>query len=218
MTLPLAPAGVYYRELPCVALGPIIDHRGDMMHSRFAQIFTPLAAALVLASCTAKTPDSAASAPPPATPAAAVAPASRPITPVAFSGCVSPHEREAFEVYALRTQALVGAQSCRMTDRFNKFILRFRGELTTEGRALRGYYQKKYGKGGDATLDKFVTELSNTTFVAGSGTNDLCATTTALFDSVMAAPVGQLAAYSSQHRSSALPAMDSCDAVAAKSP
>lgn len=186
------------------------------MHSRFAQSLVPFATALMLGSCSpSKAPESTAATP--AETVAAAAPA-KAITPVAFSGCVAPHEREAFEVYALRTQALVGAQSCRMTDRFNKFAIRFRGELTTEGKALRSYYQKKYGKSGDATLDKFVTELSNTTFVEGSATNELCATTTTLFDSVMAAPIGQLAAFSKQHHPGALPAMESCDTVAAKRP
>jgi hypothetical protein len=186
------------------------------MHSRFAQSLLPLAAALVLGSCSAKAPDSTASAPP--AEAAAPAVASRAIIPIEFSGCVSPHEREAFEVYALRIQALVGAQSCRMTDRFNKFAIKFRGELTTEGRALRSYYQKKYGKSGDASLAKFVTELSNTSFVDGSAQNDFCAATTALLDNLMAAPVGQLASFSAEHRASALPKMASCDTVAAKSP
>jgi hypothetical protein len=173
-------------------------------------------AALVLGSCSDKAPDSAASAQP--AEATASATAARAVTPIEFSGCVSPHEREAFEVYALRIQALVGAQSCRMTDRFNKFAIKFRGELTTEGKALRSYYQKKYGKSGDASLDKFVTDLSNTAFVDGSAKNDFCAATTALFDSVMAAPVGQLAAFSAEHRATALPALKSCDAVAVKRP
>jgi hypothetical protein len=187
------------------------------MNSRFAQILLPFAAALVLGSCAAKAPESAA-APTPAAEAAAATPASRPVTPIEFSGCVSPHERQAFEVYALRTQVLVGAQSCRMTDRFNKFAIKFRGELTTQGHALRSYYQKKYGKSGDATLDKFVTELANTSFVDGSQTNDICAATTVLLDSLMAAPVGQLAAFSTQHPTHALPAMESCGAVAVKTP
>jgi hypothetical protein len=201
---------------PGVTLAGKLTRWGDMMHSRFAQSLVLLVAALVLGSCSGtKAPDSAAAAPAAATPAAV---ASRPVTPIEFSGCVSPHEREAFEVYATRIQALVGAQSCRMTDRFNKFALKFRGELTTEGKALRSYYQKKYGKGGDASLDKFVTELSNTTFVDGSGGNDLCAATTALFDELMAAPVGHLAAYSAQHRSASLPTMNACDTVAVKSP
>ena len=86
----------------------------------------------------------------------------------AYSACISSRERQAYEVYALRTEALVGAQSCRMTDRFNVFASRFTRELTAEGRELRAYYQKTYGKGGDARLDDFVTQLANTSFVDGS--------------------------------------------------
>jgi hypothetical protein len=188
------------------------------MHRRFAQTFLPLAAALILGSCTTPPPPSAASAPPPAEVAAPAAPVILPVTPVAFSGCVSPHDREAFEVYALRTQVLVGAQSCRMTDRFNTFAIRYRGELTAEGRALRGYYQKNYGKRGDATLDVFVTELSNASFVDGSTAADFCEVTMTLLDTLMAAPVGHLAAFSAQHPARALPAMDSCSSAPPKRP
>ena len=130
----------------------------------------------------------------------------------ALSACITPREREAYEVYALRTQVLVGAQSCRMTDRFNIFAMKFSRELTSEGRELRAHYLKAYGKGGDKALDDFVTQIANASFVEGSGGGDLCGTTTALFDDVMALPVGQLAVYSSQHTPRGLPAMDVCGA------
>jgi hypothetical protein len=129
----------------------------------------------------------------------------------ALSACVSPRERQAYEVYALRTDVLVGAQSCRMTDRFNVFATKFTRELTAEGRALRAFYQKTYGKGGDTRLDDFVTQLANSSVVEGNrGGGNLCAMTTALFDDVMAVPVGQLAVFSHTHHARALPAMDVC--------
>src|SRR6266704_436468 len=81
-----------------------------------------------------------------------------------LADCVDPNERQAYEVYALRTDALVGAQSCRMTDRFNVFATKFGRELTVEGRELRSYYLKTYGKGGDKALDEFVTQIANNSF------------------------------------------------------
>jgi hypothetical protein len=128
----------------------------------------------------------------------------------ALSACITPRERQAYEVYALRTEVLVGAQSCRMTDRFNIFATKFTRELTAEGRELRSHYLKTYGKGGDKKLDDFVTQIANSSFVEGSGGGDLCAATTAIFDDVMALPVGQLAVYTSKHTPPALPAMDVC--------
>jgi hypothetical protein len=128
----------------------------------------------------------------------------------AFSACISSRERQAYEVYALRTEVLVGAQSCRMTDRFNVFASKFTRELTAEGRELRAYYQKTYGKGGDARLDDFVTQLANSSFVDGSGGGNLCGATTALFNDVMEVPVGQLAVFSHTHKARSLPAMDVC--------
>src|SRR5713101_2187023 len=128
----------------------------------------------------------------------------------AISACISQRDRQAYEVYALRTEVLVGAQSCRMTDRFNVFATKFMRELTAEGRALRSHYLKVYGKGGDSALDDFVTRMANNSFVEGSGAGDLCTTTAALFDAVMAVPVGQLAVFSGHHKARALPVMEVC--------
>jgi hypothetical protein len=190
------------------------------MQPLFSRAVLPLAALIVLGSCSNPTP--AANSSPAAAPAASATPApvaqTASITAAGISGCISPREREAFEVYALRTQAIVGAQSCRITDRFNAFATRFRGEPTTEGRTLRGYYQKNYGKRGNATLDEFVIQLSNASFVDGSGAADYCGATNALFDGVMSAPVGHLAAFSHEHPARALPAMEICTAAPATKP
>jgi hypothetical protein len=179
-----------------------------------------LLAAVVLSSCSNAAPsaNSSSSIAPGASAAPAPAVQTLSIKAGGISGCVSPRERQAFEVYALRTQAMVGAQSCRITERFNAFATRFRGELTTEGQALRGYYQKNYGKRGDANLDEFVTELSNASFVNGGGAADYCGATNTLFDGVMAAPIGRLAAFSHEHPARALPAMEICTSAPPKKP
>jgi len=114
-----------------------------------------LLAAVILCSCSnaASSVNSSSAIAPAASAAPASAVQTLSIKAGGISGCVSPRGRQAFEVYALHTQAIVGAQSCRITERFNAFATRFRSELTTEGQALRGYCQKNYGKRGDANLD-----------------------------------------------------------------
>jgi hypothetical protein len=188
------------------------------MQTVLSRALLPLADLIVLGSCSNPTPSgsSASEAAPAASATSSLAAQSASITTAPIEGCVSAREREAFERYALRTHAIVGAQSCRATERFNAFATRFRGELTTQGRALRGYYQKTYGKRGDATLDEFVSQLSNASFVNGSGPADYCGATNALFDTVMVAPVGHLAAFSHEHPASALPAMEICSASPTK--
>jgi hypothetical protein len=133
------------------------------MQPVLSRALLPLADLIVLGSCSNPTPSgsSASEAAPAASATSSLAAQSASIMTAPIEDCVSAREREAFEGYALRTHAIVGAQSCRITERFNAFATRFRGELTTQGRALRGYYQKTYGKRGDATLDEFVSQLSN---------------------------------------------------------
>jgi len=126
--------------------------------------------------------------------------------------CFTVRERQAHEVYAIRTEALVGAQSCRMTDRFNAFATRHRQELLNEGHALKAYYQRVYGRGGDKALDDYVTYLANASATAQPQNMGFCAAAEMLFEKLMLLPVGQLAKFSRDNPAPALPAMQDCGA------
>ncbi len=131
------------------------------------------------------------------------------------AACLTPKEREAEEVYALRTAAMVGAQNCNMIDRYNAFATKFNSELTQEGRALKGYFLKTYGRGGEHALDQFTTRLYNETVVRGAG-DHFCAETTVLFDTVMDLGAERLAPFARAQSKAALPAMEVCTGALAK--
>jgi hypothetical protein len=131
-------------------------------------------------------------------------------TSVAEAACLSPKEREAEEVYALRTTAMVGAQSCNMLDRYNAFATRFNSALTYEGRALKGYFIKTYGRGSEHALDQFTTRLYNETVVRGSAGDHFCSETAVLFDILMDLAVDKLAPFAQDRSREALPVNEVC--------
>jgi hypothetical protein len=128
---------------------------------------------------------------------------------VAEATCVLPKEREAQEVYALRMSAMVGAQSCNMLDRYNAFATKFNNQLTNEGRALKSYFIKNYGRGGEHALDQFTTRMYNETVVRGSS-DHFCAETTVLFDTLMELAGDRLAPFANARAKQALPPTEFC--------
>jgi len=134
-------------------------------------------------------------------------------TAEAGAACLSAQDWDAHEVYALRTAALVGAQSCRMTDRFNVFAQRHRQELLTEGHALKAYYQRLYGRGGDKALDDYVTYLANASATAQPQNMGFCAAAEQLLEQLARLPVGQLVKFSRDNPPPVRPALAKCGAA-----
>jgi hypothetical protein len=129
---------------------------------------------------------------------------------VAEAGCLLPREREAQEIYALRMAAMVGAQSCNMLDRYNAFATKFNSELTTEGRTLKSYFIKSYGRGGENALDQFTTRMYNETVVRGDAREHFCAETGVLFDTLMGLNSDKLAPFAQARAKEALPSPQYC--------
>jgi hypothetical protein len=127
----------------------------------------------------------------------------------AEASCLSVKEREAQEVYALRMAAMVGAQSCNMIERYNAFATKFNIELTSEGRALKSYFIRTYGRGGEHALDQFTTRMYNETVVRGDGAH-FCAETGVLFDTLMGLNTDKLAPFAQVRAKEALPSAEYC--------
>ena len=126
------------------------------------------------------------------------------------AACLSARDWDAHQVYALRTEALVGAQSCRMTERFNVFAQRHRQELMTEGHALKAYYHRVYGRGGDKALDDYVTYLANASATAQPQGVGFCAAASELLDRLGQLPIGELVKFSRENPPPVRPSLAKC--------
>ena len=76
--------------------------------------------------------------------------------------CLSPAQRAAFDVQALRSQLMVLATGCGTDDhRYNAFIERYRPALLANEHAISAWFKHRYGRHGQQEHDQFVTELAN---------------------------------------------------------
>ena len=101
--------------------------------------------------------------------------------------CTSASEQSVFELQALRSELMVLATGCHENERYNAFIRRYQSDLQTNEKAINAYFQRRYGRAGQAEHDRFVTDLANA--VSRRGTElggDFCPRNGATFDEVLA--------------------------------
>jgi len=81
--------------------------------------------------------------------------------------CLTPQEREAVDVAALRSELMVLATGCHNDDGYNAFIRKYQTDLMGNEKAIGDIFKRKYGKRAQQEHDRFTTELSNAESSAG---------------------------------------------------
>jgi hypothetical protein len=111
--------------------------------------------------------------------------------------CADPQEQSVFEVAALKSELMVVGIACKVEDRYNAFVERFRPQLIENDRALGQYFNRARGRAGQRASDAYITNLAQGRSNAGQQLgSDFCPRNTGLFAEVMALPRdGDLAAY-----------------------
>ena len=84
----------------------------------------------------------------------------------AATACVSSEEAEAFRLRHLQTRLMVAGLSCGQQDAYNAFVSRLQPMLSGYGPRLIGYFKR--AGGGQAALNRYITELANAAAVIRS--------------------------------------------------
>ena len=101
--------------------------------------------------------------------------------------CLSPNERAAVEVAALRSELMVLATGCHEDDRYNAFIRKYQADLMGNEKAVGEILKRKYGKRAQQEHDRFTTEMANDESSAGMHLGgDFCAHNGMIFTEVLA--------------------------------
>jgi hypothetical protein len=111
--------------------------------------------------------------------------------------CKRASDREVFDLAALKSEAMVLAESCHQEERYNAFIQRYKPVLLANEHAFDAYFKRVFGRSGQSEHDAYITSLANAQSDVGlqEGT-DFCPHTDVIFTEVMAIPSPQqLTAY-----------------------
>ena len=101
--------------------------------------------------------------------------------------CMSPAERAAFDVQALRSEMMVLATGCSDDAQYNAFIERYKPVLQANERDVDAWFKHRFGKRAQTEHDRFVTDLANAQSSAGTHLgSDFCPHNGTIFQQVMA--------------------------------
>ena len=101
--------------------------------------------------------------------------------------CLGPSDRAAFDVQALRSEAMVLATGCADSAQYNDFMTRYHPALQDNEHEVAAWFQHKFGKRGQAEHDRFITELANAQSDAGTQLgSDFCPHNGVILSEVMA--------------------------------
>jgi hypothetical protein len=101
--------------------------------------------------------------------------------------CLSPEERSAVALAALRSELMVLATACHDDDQYNAFVRKYQPDLLGNEAAIGDLLKREYGTRAQAEHDRFTTEMANAESSAGMRLGeDFCAHDGMLFDEVMA--------------------------------
>ena len=89
--------------------------------------------------------------------AAALASLAVAASPAAALEKLRANERQAVQVRVLQSDMMVAALACDLKQQYGDAVRRFQPEFVTNAGHLRGYFNRAYGKRGEAELDRFVT-------------------------------------------------------------
>lgn len=101
--------------------------------------------------------------------------------------CLTPQERSAVEVAALRSELMVLATGCHDDDGYNAFVRKYQPELMSNENEIGEIFKHKYGRRAQQEHDQFTTELANDELSAGMRLgSDFCQHNGMIFTEVMA--------------------------------
>jgi hypothetical protein len=111
--------------------------------------------------------------------------------------CLSPAERDAVQVAALRSELMVLATGCHDDTAYNAFIHKYQPALVGNEADIGDMMKRKYGRRAQAEHDRFTTEMANAESDRGLRLGgDFCDHDGMLFTEVMALnSAGDLATY-----------------------
>lgn len=133
--------------------------------------------------------------------------------------CVSPADREALDVAALKTQLMVQTLTCKNDSEYNAFITKFKSELNTDERETTKYFSRTYGRNGQKRQDEYVTSLANAHADASQKDGSrFCAHNEQVFKEVLALKDGSELGEYAAGRTGAQPVVyETCEATPARS-
>ncbi len=140
--------------------------------------------------------------------------------PVWAGTCASAVEKAAIDTRLLQNELMVRALTCGANAQYNSFVEKFSPDLVADGKMLRGYFARAYGRGGESELNGFITRIANgaATRRMQQDMDNYCASALNLFNAVLSVDSTGLRTYAGQTPFAQESGVESCPLQAAREP
>ncbi len=119
--------------------------------------------------------------------------------------CVKGKVLSAFQMRMLQTELVVGALSCKLTPRYNEFVIAYRPDLMTAHRSLMGYFAR------ESRLEDYKSRTANEVSQRSlANITEFCNYTSSLYDKLLGPEKIQLAEFVSSEPSANRHGQNAC--------
>jgi hypothetical protein len=119
--------------------------------------------------------------------------------------CVKGKVLSAFQMRMLQTELVVGALSCKLTPRYNDFVIAYRPDLMSAHRSLMGYFAR------ESRLEDYKSRTANEVSQRSlANITEFCNYTSALYDKLLGPEKIQLAEFVSSEPSANRHGQNAC--------
>jgi phosphate-selective porin len=106
--------------------------------------------------------------------------------PVFAAECAKPVEHTAMDLTSLKTNLMVMALTCKVDEKYNAFVVKYRPELVQTDKTLNAFFSRAYGRSSAKQRDDYVTQLANSLSQLGLKQGSAyCDRNLAVFEEVM---------------------------------
>jgi hypothetical protein len=129
------------------------------------------------------------------------------------SSCAYNTEQQSLHMRALQSELMVAALACSKKQDYNRYVTQFSKDLQWQGKQLKSYFQRSYGRSSERQLNQFVTQMANqaSRLSLAKTRDDYCAQAGKLYGVINNARPWQVVDYAKAHYGT-WHGVSSCDA------
>lgn len=129
-----------------------------------------------------------------------------------FASCANKVEAQALDFAAIQSSMMVAALSCNQQSQYNKFIKKYKKEVSNGGAQVKSYFKRTYGAKYESRLNNFMTTLANKATKNSMITNAdvYCGATSAALDNLLSIEDNQISKFKQRGEYSAIHGVNSC--------
>jgi hypothetical protein len=129
-----------------------------------------------------------------------------------FASCANKEEANALDFTAIQSSMMVAALSCNQQSQYNKFIKKYKKEVSNGGVQIKSYFKRTYGNKYESKLNNFMTKLANKATKSSmvSDSDTYCEESSAALNNLLSIKDNQISKFKHRKQYSSIHGVSAC--------